>query len=367
MTLFQPTWKLPDGAHRRGKVWWWEGAVAGKRYRFSLGVRDRHAAQARAAEVVRRLELEAAGLPVGRAPADASPTVMIEEYEAELVRRGSAPQHVRRTVQRLRDLLARAARLAEVTPEALRAALQRVASSGVAPQTVNAYRVAAHSFFAWLVREEKWPGNPVDRVARVRAGEPTRVRRALTADELSRLVATAGRGRGPAYLLAATTGLRRSELASLTWEDVDLEAATVRVRARSAKNRREAVLPLPAGTVAALGRLRGDEQLPTAKVLRSVPNTTTMRKDLTRARIPFATPDGVIDLHSLRVTYGTLLARAGVSLAQAQKLMRHSTPVLTANVYVKLQMDDAREAVARIDVGGGAESAAAPPRKVASR
>ena len=188
-------------------------------------------------------------------------------------------------------------------------------------------------------------------------GEPTRVRRALTADELSRLVASAGRGRGPAYLLAATTGLRRSELASLTWEDVDLEAATVRVRAASAKNRREAVLPLPAGTVAVLGRLRGDEQLPTARVLRSVPNTTTMRKDLTRARIPVATPDGVVDFHALRVTYGTLLARAGVSLAQAQKLMRHSTPVLTANVYVKLQMDDAREAVARIDVGVGAGSA----------
>ena len=367
MTLFQPTWKLPDGTHRRGKVWWWEGAVAGKRHRFSLGVRDRHAAQARAAEIVRRLELEAAGLPVAKAPADASPTARILEYEAELVRRGSAPQHVQRTVQRLRDLLARSSRLAEVTPEALRKALQRVGAS-VAPQTVNAYRVAAHSFFAWLVREEKWPGNPVDRVARVRAGEPTRVRRALTADELSRLVASAGRGRGPAYLLAATTGLRRSELASLTWEDVDLEAATVRVRAASAKNRREAVLPLPAGTVAVLGRLRGDEQLPTARVLRSVPNTSTLRKDLTKARIPFATPDGVVDLHALRVTYGTLLARAGVSLVQAQKLMRHSTPVLTANVYVKLQMDDAREAVARIDVGVGAGSgASSPPRKAAAR
>ena len=47
MTLFQPTWKLPDGTHRRGKVWWWEGAVAGKRHRFSLGVRDRHAARGR--------------------------------------------------------------------------------------------------------------------------------------------------------------------------------------------------------------------------------------------------------------------------------------------------------------------------------
>jgi hypothetical protein len=38
--------------------------------------------------------------------------------------------------------------------------------------------------------------------------------------------------------------------------------------------------------------------------------------------------------------------------------MRHSTPALTANVYVKLQMDDAREAVAKIDVAGPTAGAA---------
>jgi integrase len=57
----------------------------------------------------------------------------------------------------------------------------------------------------------------------------------------------------------------------------------------------------------------------------------------------------VVDLHALRVTYATLLGRAGVSLVQAQKLMRHSDPKLTANIYTRLQMDDAREAVAKID------------------
>ena len=322
---------------------------------------------ARAAEIVRRLELEAAGLPVAKAPADASPTARILEYEAELVRRGSAPQHVRRTVQRLRDLLARSSRLAEVTPEALRAALQRVASSGVAPQTVNAYRVAAHSFFAWLVRKEKWPGNPVDRVARVRTGKPTRVRRALTADELSRLVATAGRGRGPAYLLAATTGLRRSELASLTWKDVVLTPPRSACGPRAPRTAGSRPPPSPRARWPSWGASGATNSSPTARVLVR-PEHHDDEEGPHPGEDPYATPDGVVDFHALRVTYGTLLARAGVSLVQAQKLMRHSTPVLTANVYVKLQMDDAREAVARIDVGVGAESAASsPPRKAAAR
>ena len=187
--LYQPTWKTPDGTQRRGRVWWVEATVAGKRYRRSLGVRDKHAAQARAAEIVRSLELQAAGIHVD---AEARPTPrskgLIDAYEQELIRRRSSPQHVARTVQRLHALLDRATRLSDVTPEYVRKALGRVASGDVTPQTVNAYRVAAHAFFAWLVREDRWGTNPISKVARVRSGESTRQRRALAADEVERLV-----------------------------------------------------------------------------------------------------------------------------------------------------------------------------------
>jgi len=57
--------------------------------------------------------------------------------------------------------------------------------------------------------------------------------------------------------------------------------------------------------------------------------------------------------HALRVTYATMLARAGVSLVQAQTLMRHSDPKLTANIYTRLQLHDGHAAVAKIDVGTG--------------
>ena len=52
-----------------------------------------------------------------------------------------------------------------------------------------------------------------------------------------------------------------------------------------------------------------------------------------------------LDFHALRVTFGTALARAGVRLQVAQRLMRHSTPVLTANVYTRLELHDLRGAV----------------------
>lgn len=48
------------------------------------------------------------------------------------------------------------------------------------------------------------------------------------------------------------------------------------------------------------------------------------------------TPEGKAVFHSLRMSYTTLLQElAGASLAEAQKLSRHSTPMLTANTYTK--------------------------------
>ncbi|HOE66799.1 MAG TPA: tyrosine-type recombinase/integrase [Candidatus Hydrogenedentes bacterium] len=53
----------------------------------------------------------------------------------------------------------------------------------------------------------------------------------------------------------------------------------------------------------------------------------------------------VVDVHALRHTFGTMLAKAGVSLQVAQKAMRHSTPTLTANIYTHLTLVDTADAV----------------------
>jgi hypothetical protein len=90
---------------------------------------------------------------------------------------------------------------------------------------------------------------------------------------------------------------------------------------------------------------------PNALVFRKgMPRMNTLRKDLAAAGIPFKTDDGVVDFHALRVTYCTLLARAGVGLAQAQRLMRHSDPKLTANIYTRLELSDGQTAVDKINV-----------------
>ena len=71
--------------------------------------------------------------------------------------------------------------------------------------------------------------------------------------------------------------------------------------------------------------------------------------DLKAAGIPKRDANGrVVDVHSLRHTFGTMLARAGVGLVQAQRLMRHSDPKLTASVYTHLDVLDGGAAVDRL-------------------
>jgi integrase len=354
--LFQPKWKR-NGREVKGRVWWMDVQVGGKRYRKSLGLRDKHAAQVKEAEIVRRLEFQAAGIDVKDGAGQSPLGPLVDEYEQEMVRLRRSPAHVAHTRKRVLDLLGKAPNLAAVTPAKIRHGLARLSRQGLTPKTQNAYRVALSGCFTWLIREGRWEHNPVAQVSRVRETEPKRERRALTPEELRALIEAAPEPRATCYVVAATTGARRSELAALRWADVDLDAATLRLRASTAKNRKEAYQPLPEGTVAALRALDG-RGTPLAPVFQRVPSTKVLREDLKAAGVPYVTDEGVADLHALRVTYATMLARAGVSLVQAQKLMRHSDPKLTSVIYTRLRLDDAHEAVARIDIGGDATRAA---------
>ena len=114
--------------------------------------------------------------------------------------------------------------------------------------------------------------------------------------------------------------LRKSVDKALDWDAIDRSLAAA-LRPWLASRRPGLVFDLPERT---------------AKLL---------RVDLAAAGIPFEGPAGVVDFHALRATYATNLIRRGVSLVETQKLMRHSTPDLTANIYAKLTDDEIRKAL----------------------
>ncbi len=60
--------------------------------------------------------------------------------------------------------------------------------------------------------------------------------------------------------------------------------------------------------------------------------------DLELGIIDVVTDEGKIDFHSLRHTFGTMAAPAGVGVEKLQKMMRHSDINLTMKCYVHIHI-----------------------------
>ena len=74
-----------------------------------------------------------------------------------------------------------------------------------------------------------------------------------------------------------------------------------------------------------------------------------LRRDQEVAGIPYQDNAGrFLDFHSLRHTFGTNLARAGVAPKVAQELMRHSDVNLTLGIYSHVGISDLAGAVEKL-------------------
>jgi integrase len=131
-------------------------------------------------------------------------------------------------------------------------------------------------------------------------------------------------------VLAYNTGLRRRALFNLDWEDVDLDAALVKVPATIIKNKRAIAIPLNAVACLHLARIKRD----TGRVFHWPYDKRTF--DVTFAKLQWAAGIPAADhfgLHRIRKTAATVLWED--SPAAAQLVMGHTTAAMTIKHYVQ--------------------------------
>jgi integrase len=156
------------------------------------------------------------------------------------------------------------ARLEDFTPEGIEQWKGLFAAErGLSNRTLQKYLVVLHAIFKRAMKVHGLPRNPLATVER-----PRLPRRAgidvFSRDEVMALVdAAASAQDGVLYLTAAFTGLRLGELLGLRWEDVDFDAATIRVqrnwsggREGTPKSGRGRAVPMMEDVAGALLRLR---------------------------------------------------------------------------------------------------------------
>ena len=186
-----------------------------------------------------------------------------------------------------------------------------------------------------------------------------------------------GRQRALMYRILLTTGLRKGELLSLTIGRMMLDDPQPHavLLAKDEKAGRGAKIPLRSDVVAEVReyldlwlRREGWKLPPLGRKLFEVTyNLTGMfNRDLAAASIPKRDERGrVLDVHALRHTFGTYLAKAGVAPRVAMAAMRHSDISLTMNVYTDPALLDVGAAVDSLPAFTAADShvaAATTPR-----
>jgi integrase len=243
--------------------------------------------------------------------------------------------------------------------------LRGLQRKGRAGKTVANYAEALAAFCYWAKQRKYLTDDPLAGLAPFDTTPQTQ-RRAMTADEITRLLDTCAPHRRLLYETAFNSGLRANELRSLSETHLDVEQGGLHLDAAWTKNRKSGFQPLPKWLVGRLtvfiesgnaenlykrfyGR-RGTQLNGPKKPLLYVPSHTArdLDVDLLTADIPKYAPGGKIDFHACRVAYISLVVESGVSVKEAQELARHSTPELTMNVYARARDERLSQAVERV-------------------
>ena len=148
----------------------------------------------------------------------------------------------------------------------------------------------------------------------------------------------------PLVLILLNTGLRFGEATQLRHSEINLRDRLITVAGEGAKSGRTRVIPMNLEAHRILSSLKGapgDRIFPGGGGNR----LTTIKKSWTALREAAAISG--FRLHDLRHTFASRVKRGGADLYAVQRLLGHSSPMMTQR-YAHLQPDDLREAVEKV-------------------
>jgi site-specific recombinase XerD len=205
--------------------------------------------------------------------------------------------------------------------------------------------------FNWAARQRIIAANPFQGVTH-RQGEP---RRAMTGEEFQALLRATGtcrtagwpRRRSPkrpsraarfrqVLIFLRYTGARPSEMAGLTWDDVDLDAGVIVLRhhktSRTQRRARPRVIPIVPVVARLLARIRRQQSAEATRVFLNARGNPWDRSNLSlrmqrlRKRAVLS-PD--VKLYGVRHQFGTQAIVNGVDIKTLAELMGHTSTRMT--------------------------------------
>ncbi len=258
---------------------------------------------------------------------------------------------------------------------AIRDLLTRKAQAGLARASLQNILIPLRAMLNAALDDGKIPGNPAVRLGRFSRGLSAReVRKvtALTADELSSVIASANK-HFPDYAdlihVLAWTGLRLGEACGLQWVDLDVAGGFLEVRRTVAYRARRVLIGTPKSgqarrvdmPAALVARLRQRQSICEARAALEgrelspwvFPAPTDDDKPLNAAHLRFKVWYRVlrwadlrgVRLHDLRHSYASLLLQAGAPMLYVKEQLGHSSIQVTVDLYGHIEPGVNREAI----------------------
>lgn len=303
-----------------------------------------------------------------------------KSYLAANLRNGiNNSENVKETLDSLRRVFPEFHRLGlnEITPLLIEKWRQRRIQDGVKPATINRQM---NDLRACLNRAVKWgaiASNPFDKVERTKTDsapkvrylsvdEERRLRKVLDEREANLVAARQSANqwrvkRGysvyadlaelefadylkPAVLLSLNTGVRRGELLSLRWSDVDIERQNLTVVGDTAKDGETRHIPLNSEAAEILKSWKQQPGMKSQWVFHGKDGKPL--QNLRKSWIAVLKEAKIADFrwHDLRHTFASKLVIAGVDLNRVRTLLGHSDYKMTLR-YAHLAPKDMQDAV----------------------
>jgi len=283
----------------------------------------------------------------------------IGDWKISLEAKGNVEQYIGTCVSRLLELFSacRCVFWADITANRIEKALCEltcpITGSNASAETRNQYLRHIKQFCRWMVQEKRAPSSPVEHLEGLNVkAHGKKQRRVLDADEIKLLLEgvrqmpshhrLTGHERFLLYWLTLVTGARWGDLVPLHVSSFHMSGKTPYVvfKATDQKSKKDTNQPLPVSIVGPLNQYFAskkatDRAFPTWKGK----SAAMFKGDLTTLGFELVTHEGELVFHSLRHTFITNLALAGVHPAIAQRLARHSDIRLTLEYYTHLTLE----------------------------
>lgn len=259
------------------------------------------------------------------------------------------------------------ATVAELTWERLSLHLAELVERDVGPATINKRIAVARSFCSWLCKAGHMTSNPAMELDRPRRASP--LPRALSSAELRGVrdllttpIETIAKWRRWKWqrdmrilALGLLAGMRLSEIASLRWKSIDLEAGLIQVL--HGKGDKDRMIPFNAQLSTILQTVPPEQRKRDMAVAGARNGRCLSYKSISHTFDRFvrlALPD--VSCHRLRHTFASSLYNAGADLFAIQELLGHSSPE-TTRMYVRVGTAHTRRAIDLLPDFGASDTA----------